>query len=295
MSLRKQQNLEIYFQQTDSKLEVTSKQEESRICLTNRVPILVKPFSPFILPTGIHLLNSPGCAFLLISKATSKIFCHTGLIDPGFRGEIKLILCNKTQYNATIFPQELNVSIIAFYFSTPTIIDSFLNRPQYSKDAGFDLSLPHDIILYPYRKTTIKLPMVCPVTTSYYKPIIFGRSGMATKGIVINVTMWRKNFLKINFYNFTQETARFTRGVRICQVVFIHRSHLPNKYKYFIPFIQLNKNIVLSWANVSFINLEHDICKSLVNIPQINELENMHCYDNPCFERGENGFGSSGM
>lgn len=295
MSLRKQQRLEVYFQYKKSNLHIISEQEDSRLCLTNTVPILIKPFLTFILPTGITILNSPGCAFLLIAKGTYKTFCHTGVIDPGFRGEIKLIIANKTQYNTTLLPKELTVSIIAFYFSTPVIVDSFLSRPQYSNDAGFDLSLPSDLIIYPYKKTSIKLYLTCPVPTTHYKPVIFGRSGLATKGIVIDVTKWKKNSLKIDFYNFTQETAKFSRGTRVCQVVFVHKIHLPCRYKYYLHFMQLNRNIVISWANVSFINLERDTCQSLVHLPQINESRNMHCYDNPCFIRGENGFGSSGI
>ncbi|UTM05536.1 deoxyuridine triphosphatase [Equid gammaherpesvirus 2] len=288
MTLRKQRQ-EIYYEFTSSSFEITSPPESSKITLTNLYPILVRPYVPAVIPLGIRIIyGNKGQGFILAGSSQKKVFCHTGLIDPGYRGEIKLIVLNTTKYNVTLFAGELRVSLFSFFFSTPIIYDyDLLNRPQYSDDAGYDLYLQEDLMLFPQASTTVTIDSRVPTTTKFFKPVVFGRSGLATRGVVVDVVKWTHSPLTLKIYNFTDNTLRYSAGTRICQVVFVHRRHFPSKLKHFFTYINLNSKTSFYWANVSFVNCQNDAYRSLVTLPCQEDTDRGY--------RGDSGFGSSGM
>nr|UTK45418.1 deoxyuridine triphosphatase [Equid gammaherpesvirus 5] len=300
MTLRKQRQ-EVYYEFESRSFEQTSAPESSRVAFTNLYPILVRPYVATVIPLGLKIVRGTGGqGYILAGSSHKKVFCHTGMIDPGYRGEIKLIVLNTTQYNITLFAGELKVSLFAFYFSTPIIYESnLLQRPQYSGDAGYDLRLREDLLVFPQSCTTVTIDAQVPTTTKYFKPVVFGRSGLATQGVVIDVTKWTHRPLTVNVYNYTDNTLRYSAGTRICQVVFVHKRHFPRRLRNFFTSVTLNGKTAFYWANVSFVNCQTDVYRSLVTLPCRDDTRDT-CRDDAGEggrgrARGDCGFGSSGM
>ncbi|BBB06506.1 deoxyuridine triphosphatase [Rhinolophus gammaherpesvirus 1] len=289
MTMRKQRP-EVYYEFESTAFKLTSGLESSRVTLTNLHPILVRPFVPTVLPLGLKLLHClNGQAFILSGQSQKKVFCHTGMIDSGYRGEIKLVVLNTTQYNITLFADELKISLVSFFYSTPLLQDNFLlSRPHYAKDAGFDLYLPEDLLIFPQSSTTLTINSSVPTTSKFFKPVIFGRSGLATEGIVLDVVKWTHNPLTLKIYNFTDNTVRYPVGTRICQVVFVHKRHFPSKLKHFFTYVNINSKVAFYWANVSFIDAKNMIYTNLSS-PSCGDTVPPDGND-----RGDMGFGSSG-
>ncbi|ARW78116.1 deoxyuridine triphosphatase [Common bottlenose dolphin gammaherpesvirus 1 strain Sarasota] len=276
------------------KLTILSKDESSRIWLTNKTPVLVRPHQPFILPLGVFVDSIPGHAILLTGKTDRPVTCHVGLIDPGYTGELKLILNNSTPFNQTLFPEELQIYVMAFMFSTPLILDNnLLSRPHYSEDAGYDLLSPFDFYVYPLTSFSILIPHPCPAPKKMFVPVVLGRSGIAISGVTVSATVWNKDQLKIRLFSHAGETQHFSKGSRICQVVFMHKRHVRSKYCHPFDCFQLSPSLFFSWAQVSFKNLGertaqhagiHDGSPAPPSVT--NETRPV---------RDGNGFGSSGM
>nr|BEG23128.1 dUTPase [Macronycteris gammaherpesvirus 1] len=279
----------VYYQLNSDLFKIASPIDSSQISLVNLHPIVIRPFVATIIPLGLKVVHcSSQQAFILVGYSEKKVFCHTGLIDPGYRGEVKMVVLSKTQYNITLFAGELKVFLFTLYFSTPVIQDiSILNRPQYSLDAGYDLHLPENITLYPQSCATITLNHQIPTPSNSFKPVIFGRSGLATEGVVMLVTKWTHSPLTLKLYNYTDQTLMYPSGTRICQVVFVHKMHFPTKLKAFFLNVKSHPKTPFFRANVYFVNIQNETLPPSAKISALDKFQ----VDK---QRGNCGFGSSG-
>ncbi|AAC95579.1 orf 54 [Ateline gammaherpesvirus 3] len=279
----------IYYKFKPQNFYITSSVGASNLHLTNHTNILVKAGQVTIVNLGMSLARETNFAFVLCGKSSKNIFCHTGLIDPGFQGEMKLIVLNKTESDIVLLENELRVSITAFVYGVPKLHDySDLCPPRYCKDAGFDLYLPTDIKVHPGIPNKYSVNICCPAHIKSYKPILFGRSGIAAKGLTIKVTRW-ENQLQIMFYNYTTSQKSYPARTRIAQVVFMHKRHLPRTFTRFKPTMHLSDNIKYAWARVSFQDI-NVVCPSNIRTSSTNN-------DTPDSQpvRGTAGLGSSGL
>ncbi|CAA45677.1 dUTPase [Saimiriine gammaherpesvirus 2] len=280
---------EIYYRFEPQTFYITSPARASNLQLINHNNILVKAGQVTIVSTGIIFPKETSFAFILYGKSAKSIFCHTGLIDPGFQGELKLIVLNKTEDDITLFENDLRVSVTAFVYGVPKLHDySDLCPPRYSKDAGFDLYLPTDVTVKPRVPNRYSVNICCPAQLKSYKPVLFGRSGLAAKGLTIKVSRWQ-NQLQIIFYNYTKSQITYTARTRIAQVVFMHKKHLPTTLTRLKPTMHLSENIKYSWARVSF--------QDIKTFPVQDEKLYSSSKDtsDSQMSRGDAGLGSSGL
>ncbi|AJG42980.1 dUTPase [Harp seal herpesvirus] len=290
MALRKQRP-EVYFEFASSNFFITSENESSKFTLTNLHPILVRPHTPTIVSLGVKIVHSSkSYGFILYGHSKKAVSCHLGIIDPDYAGELKLIICNKLLTNITLFANQLTINLLAFFYFTPVLHEHrLLNAPHYANDVGYDFYLPEDIAIFPLSSKEICVFDPPPISSKYFVPVIFGRSGLATNGLFVTATKWTSKPLVIQFTNYSEETVYYKKGTRICQVVFILKRHLPSRLKYFMSLYYLTKYLVFSGATVSFVDIENDQYQSLVTLPQI-----LPAPPNPGMLRGSHGFGSSG-
>ncbi|AMA67410.1 deoxyuridine triphosphatase [Vespertilionid gammaherpesvirus 1] len=279
------QRLPVFFEFTSTLFEVLSRPENSRIILLNLHPIVVRPYIPTIIPTGIKLTHTiDKQAYILTGETTNKILCHVGMIDSGYRGEIKLIVMNTTKHSVTLLESELKVCIYAFEFVRPLLSNlDLLSSPKYPGDAGYDMYLQNDFTILPHTSATLSIDQMIQ-TTENCKPFVFGRSGLATEGLILNVTEWSKNPLEITLNNYTNSTMTYKKGTRICQIVFIHNQHFPT-IRYFVTHINMNGTLPFYWTDVSFLP---------VSQASTHQKNMEQCGAETKRMRGECGFGSTG-
>ncbi|AAD21380.1 dUTPase [Macaca mulatta rhadinovirus 17577] len=274
------------------KFEIIPKNNSSRIALRNKFPVVVKPGEPLVVPLGLKIIRAPQCAFFLSGAPTDEVYYHTGLIDQGYRGEIKLIVLNKTKQVVTLYRGEVNVSLIAFMYASPGPLKCpILNLPHYSLDAGFDVTSPHAMTIPPTDRTpfTLSLYYKSPQLSTPHVPLIVGRSGLATKGLTVDATKWTQSLVHLRFYNFTKEPIDIPANSRICQVVFIHEDHVPSGWNILRSRVQLGSTLQISWAKIRFTDV--------ATLPKTHPLNSRHTQSQtePETARGAKGLGSSGL
>lgn len=291
ISLRRKQRFEFYYKLDSDKFQITSKQERSVLQLTNNHTITIDAYVVKIVNLNLRVQILDGFGLILSGVSNSEdVNMHVGLIDPGYSGHLKLICNNKTNHAVTIYPGHLKVKVVAFFYATPLIIQpSILSPPIYNKDVGFDLYAPRAFMVLPLQEYVMEIKNECPYKSKYYTPIILGRSGFASKGLMAIPMQWKGSTVKIKLFNNTSETISVAEDARICQVAFVHKSHIPgNCLTRCFSDCQLSKKLSINGAKVSFIDVKNDMCTSTTTLtkPKLNVNEII---------RGENGFGSSGM
>lgn len=295
--------------------EITSRPDSSCLTLKNLKFFLVRPYIPLIIPTGVSFIKTSGFAIIIYGRSKKSVVCHVGLIDPNYTGAVSVVIFNTTERNTVVLPGELTLKLCAINFFSPTLTSpSHLCEPQYFGDAGYDVRSASQQILFPQSKVEIPLTVRNPLKNNHYVPLIMGRSGLAKQGLYVKVTAWEGAVAKLCIKNLSATTKLIHRGDRLCQIVFIRRDQLKNSLH------RLHRDkvgrIVLKGANVSFVNADDDIYKSLVTLPpRIETLQeprpcprHPHCQIQgkissyprfptpaPVRLRGIQGFGSSGI
>ncbi|AAX58090.1 ORF54 [Ovine gammaherpesvirus 2] len=287
-SLRRHQRLEVYYKKEESRFKVTSDQEESKLQLVNTKLVTVRPFEATVLPLGVYVRAVPGYAILLLAKGSRNVNFHTGLIDPSYCGELKLICNNLTSSHQGIAAGSLKVTIVSFTYATPILVQpSILQPPRYHDDVGYDLHLDRIIVVLPLRAFTLKVSAACPVASRNFVPIVLGRSGLASRGLTVRPLVWRNSTLKLTLFNHTSETMLLQANSRICQVVFIHSQNLPTpSFLSRLCCAEKIWDIPFRQSRVSFIDIKKDLCTSSSTLNQESVCNNR--------VRGTKGLGSSG-
>ncbi|AGY30736.1 ORF54 [Retroperitoneal fibromatosis-associated herpesvirus] len=279
-----------------SRFSLASLPGTCRLKLVNQFPLVVRACQPLIVPLGLHLTRVPSCAFLLTVETENTIRGHVGLIDGGFQGELKAILVNKEEFPVTLYKGELTVYLSALNYTVPDLPPlPFLHQPRYFLDAGFDVSATHHLYIPP----TVRIPFElrlgasAPEIPTSHIPVALGRSGLACRGLVMDISRWKQDGLRLKFYNYSGDSWVIRPGDRICQIVFIEKKQLLQGWKKFLRHIKLAPGICFRPANVMFYEegptdlKQNDEESGLINTPRIEET-------NP-FVRGEKGLGSSGL
>lgn len=290
MSLRKKQRAEFYYKIDSANFAITSKQESSKLELTNLETVNVSPFHAKVIKLGLQIQMVQGYALLLLAQGNKNICFHPGLIDPGYKGDLRLICNNKTCSNQTLVPGQLKVTVVAFYYSTPLLIQpAVISAPQYDHDVGFDLLCPQYLMVFPTKTFTLKMRARCPVNSQNFVPVILGRSGFAAKGLTVKACIWKDPILEITLSNYSSETISIGENHRICQVAFIHRDHIPTPkvWAALRCFVKLG-DIPFKQANVSFIDICKDVCISTNTLNHETVISQKNI-------RGTKGLGSSGI
>nr|QKE51717.1 ORF54 [Human gammaherpesvirus 8] len=278
-----------------SKFRMTSRANEARLRLTNECPILVRPHEPFIMPTGIHFTRTPSCAFILTGETDKDVFCHTGLIDGGYRGEIQVILLNKRKYPVTLYRGELNICLSAFNYVLPPLRDvSFLTPPMYANDAGFDVMVMHSMVIPPTtdQPFMIYLGVETPGPPEPHVALALGRSGLASRGIVIDVSEWGPRGLQLKFYNYSGQPWLAQPGSRICQIVFVERRHILKGFKKCLRHRKLAPGVRFREARVHFREDTNSVRK---HTHEENAVHEPNVATASADIRGTKGLGSSGF
>ncbi|ALE14768.1 ORF54 [Felid gammaherpesvirus 1] len=257
------------------------------LTLTNTQNILIEPFTPTIVPIGIKIIKCPknlGC--FLYGHSNKAVCCHLGVIDPGYTGELKLIIWSTTASAITILAKELQVSIVPFNYITPNLSSqNLLSHPHYLNDVGYDLHLPEDITIFPMSSKRIYIFKHPPHVSKLYTAVVLGRSGLAINGTIVTATKWTSNFLEIKLTNYSNSLVYYAKGTKICQITFIHNKHLLS------PNTHTTKSCTIGTSVFS----GSKIC--FVEDKNVNQNENYSCVPTQKIEcqqvRGDSGFGSS--
>lgn len=289
MALPRNQRPEIYVKHISQRFRITSDEGASRLCLTNTVPILLRSGVPNLVSLGLKIVTPREYAFLLTAQTIKKVVCHTGLIDTGYQGELKLLIVNTKEYNATLYPHDLLVYLVAFNYHTPHVDQRFLTPPQYQGDAGYDLRCPGHMLWYPGETGSFTRLEPRPAQGRQYVPVILGRSGLACKGLLACPRKWKSHRFTAKLTNYSKETLELSRGDRMCQVVFMDRQHLPSRRKLTLAHTMKIGKLRFCWANVSFMDTDTDLVENLA--PLSTEPHTSHHGRT----RGDAGFGSSGL
>lgn len=285
MSMPKE-SAKVTFMRSESKF-ILNLEDRSRLCLTNTNPILLRPGTPLALPLGIRITDCSSYGILIVGESRRQVKCHIGLVDPGYRGELKAIIVSSKALNLTLLPYELAIYIMAFHYEHPqTPLQNFLCLPQYARDIGYDVEAPGYMLFYPRGIGTFVQDSPRPKTNKDFVPVVVGRSGLASSGIIAEVRKWGHKKLKISFVNYGKESFEFNPGDRMCQIVFFHKAHFPSYFKYFSPCMRLNKRLFFSWAPAEFTE---------VPSPSPNPQQEEECKSGSEHTRGGAGFGSSGI
>lgn len=265
--------------------------------IVNKTAILVRPGKAFVLPLGLYIQPPQNTGLIIYGTLPKKLIVHNGIIDSGYRGEVKAVIFNKTSFNKTIRPGEMTLTIAVFScFSDDIDITpengKILSQPKYKFDAGRDVHLKCDMLLYPY--STFYMTMgFDPPKSDGYKPVFFGRSGLALKGIHVTPNKWRCVYSKIAITNYSSEVIVLNRGDRFCQVVYMSKESVPSKYETCADIVKIGQKFRFQPAHLLF--LEN---------PAIEIKEETQNTDNPNSDdqdttslqhRNKLGFGSSGM
>ncbi len=151
-----------------------------RLTLVNKTTILLRPMKTTTVDLGLYARPPEGHGLMLWGSTSRPVTSHVGIIDPGYTGELRLILQNQRRYNSTLRPSELKIHLAAFRYATPQMEEDKgpINHPQYPGDVGLDVSLPKDLALFPHQTVSVTLT-VPPPSIPHHRPTIFGRSGLA--------------------------------------------------------------------------------------------------------------------
>ncbi|AAK38257.1 ORF48 [callitrichine gammaherpesvirus 3] len=252
----------------------------TRLTLVNKTAILVRPFKTCILDLGLYAKPPENHGLVLWGVTTRPVTPHTGIIDPGYTGMLKLILHNKRSVNSTLRPGELTVHLAAFKYHTPTDVPkgSIINQPQYEKDVGLDVSCPSFVGIFPQQTITIRLSG-SPPKIPHFRSMIFGRSGLACKGLIVRVTKWRRDGADVCITNYSAETVFLNEGDRCCQLVYLHKEHLTSFFNPLCDTRCLGSQFLFTWAKCIF-REEADLLQK--SAPRTGR------------DRSNKGFGSSG-
>ncbi|QDQ69261.1 deoxyuridine triphosphatase [Colobine gammaherpesvirus 1] len=279
------------------KFQLCSQLGSNRLRLVNQLPLLVRPGEPLIVPLGLHITRVPSCAFLLTMETENPLWGHVGLIDGGFKGEVKAILINKEEFPVTLHRGELIVCISAVNFTTPDLPPvPFLSRPRYALDAGFDVSATRCLYIPPRcsKPIELRLNIAAPEVHTPHVPVALGRSGLACRGLVIDICRWKISGLCLKLHNYSKHAWVVHPGDRICQIVFIDKKQLLQGWKKFLPHIKLAPGLCFRPANVMFFedsrnhDEDNDDEQLLLDIPETESRETSVI-------RGHRGLGSSGV
>lgn len=256
--------------------------------LHNNSPILVRPGQPCIIPLGLFVRPRTKMGLLLHGTAHPKIKVHSGIIDPGYMGEVKAILFNTTEYNLTIRPTEMSLKVSCFMYSSELLPEKFkdtLSEPKYQMDVGRDVYLKFDMLLFPYNTfhTAINIPV--PKMPGFM-PVFFGRSGLATKGVYVCPNKWRQPYSRLEITNYTQDPIFLKAGDRFCQVVFASKENLPSRFSIANDAEKIDSKLRFQRTPVLF--LEDPCLEAGVSSAPVQEQETVPV-------RGGQGFGSSGQ
>lgn len=283
---------EIQIEFKAEKFRLSSRERARTLCLYNESPIIMRPSLPTMVPTGVTIKKTGLVAFILTGTSKPGIVIHTGLIDSGYQGEIQAIVINSTQSNITLFQGDLKLKLCAVTYLTPPILDeSLLNAPHYYLDMGYDLKLPYRITVKANNKITVDLNAAIFHSSSYH-PVVFGRSGLASRGIIVYPKIWRPN-MKITIHNYTSNEIKFEKGSRICQVGFMHKYHQPLNLRHAIKRLR-KQPFTPKGLNVAFITIANTGLPNRSSFsatpPVLPAPESLQATQN---ERGNKGFGSS--
>lgn len=98
-----------------------------------------------------------------------------------------------------------------------------LERKHGEEDAGFDLPAKEDFTIKPGELKIVPTGIYLDIPSGLYGQIL-GRSGLATKGIIILggvIDPGYRGEVKVVMYNAGQEELFFEAGDRIAQIVFV--------------------------------------------------------------------------
>nr|WIV69256.1 dUTPase [Bovine gammaherpesvirus 4] len=277
---------QVVYVKTESNFDICLPDPPHRLCLINKSQILIMPGVPNVVSLGVRIINPGTYAFLLHARGNKKVFCHIGLVDPGYKGDVRLILMNKTTRPVVIAAKQLKVSLLAFCFAVPYVlpINCPITLPQYPLDAGLDITLPQNLSIPP-RTTAIVSISGCPHISPKFIPVILGRSGMASKGLGVKAIKWQSSPVLIKITNYSDVTHTFTAGARICQVVFMDSDHFKFTFNIWSN-IKLSHLGNFSWSKTRFIAQGEDVDHSIIDLTNTGDGDT---------KRGSMGFGSSGL
>lgn len=97
-------------------------------------PVVIQPGEVFWVPTGIALEVPAGCAGLVFARSSMGAkrglapANKVGVIDPDYRGEVKVVLLNHSQQPQTLAPGER----VAQFVITPVLTPSYEEAEELS-------------------------------------------------------------------------------------------------------------------------------------------------------------------
>ena len=224
-----------------------------RLTLVNKTTILLRPMKTTTVDLGLYARPPEGHGLMLWGSTSRPVTSHVGIIDPGYTGELRLILQNPRRYNSTLRPSELKIHLAAFRYATPQMEEDKgpINHPQYPGDVGLDVSLPKDLALFPHQTVSVTLT-VPPPFIPHHRPTIFGRSGLAMQGILVKPCRWRRSGVDVSLTNFSDQTVFLNKYRRFCQLVYLHKHHLTSFYSPHSDAGVLGPRSLFRWASCAF-------------------------------------------
>ncbi len=222
-----------------------------RLTLVNKTTILLRPMKTTTVDLGLYARPPEGHGLMLWGSTSRPVTSHVGIIDPGYTGELRLILQNQRRYNSTLRPSELKIHLAAFRYATPQMEEDKgpINHPQYPGDVGLDVSLPKDLALFPHQTVSVTLT-VPPPSIPHHRPTIFGRSGLAMQGILVKPCRWRRGGVDVSLTNFSDQTVFLNKYRRFCQLVYLHKHHLTSFYSPHSDAGVLGPRSLFRWAGI---------------------------------------------
>ncbi|ACY41124.1 deoxyuridine triphosphatase [Wood mouse herpesvirus] len=267
----------------------------TRLKFQNVSPIIVQPSEGTKVPLGLFIQKTSGFPLILNAIcANSLIAGHTGLIDPGYRGEVSVILATASKSTVEIAPGHLTVYILPVSYTVPVITDDhLLKNPVYDEDAGFDFRASEDLCLLPKTRHTFQFDLThLSGIAPEFTPVVLGRSGIACRGILVTPTginMAEK--FSLTLHNLTTEPIIIPQGIRIAQIVFVSKSYSPSLLQ-----LLANKETVMDIPDltaVQFIRVPHESAQKAENVQEKNRRYSRQRPAKP--SREGRGFGSSGV
>lgn len=283
----------------------------TRLKFKNIVPITVNATSGTPILLGLHIIKHSGFPIILNAVCENQhVVCHTGLVDPGFRAEVAVIVATSSQEAVTIEPGHLTVYAMPVGYTVPVITDdTVLKNPVYDEDAGFDFRTSEHICLLPKTKHSFAFDLThLKSIAPGFTPIVLGRSGIACRGILVTPTdiPLHEKFI-LTLYNLTKEPVLLSPGTRIAQLIFISKTNTPSLIQIFTKHIKecdIPENPAIKFKRIPFSTpckqsspnstLQNSCMKETPIASSMSERVEMGGATVGKPSRGTKGFGSSG-
>jgi dUTPase len=232
-----------------------------------------------LVDTGLKMASEAGAYVFPTVNANKSLFIGPGVIDPDYRGEVKVIVTNLSSETILVHKHQ---HIAELVFVKPiTNFEGFESTnllPCRSSPGavGYDVHSAANIIIQENSSCFIETGVTIPRCDKNLYPVLFPRSGFLAKGIIAT-PVHIENEAVLLFHNTTNSNFVIEKNTRVAQIVLFPKSDDENAIEFYYDG---KRNTIFKQFGQKIETIDPEI----VYVDELSETA-----------RGTGGFGSTGV